>query len=87
MAPWARRTDTIQKAIVSALRQNGRYVVETFRLPEFVDIIVGYKGRWFLAELKAPKGKLTEAQEALLMHAPARVYVWRSAEEALRDTE
>lgn len=58
---YAARVDVNQTQIVSALRAAGAYVW-IIGLP--VDLLVGYKGRTFLVEIKdGPKKKLTKLQE------------------------
>jgi hypothetical protein len=58
---YASRIDKNQTEIVRVLRAAGAYVW-IIGLP--VDLLVGYKGRTFLVEIKdGPKKKLTKLQE------------------------
>ncbi len=58
----ARRDDN-EPEIIKALEKAGAYVVQVSAtgLP---DLCVGYQGRWFWMEVKAPKGKLRASQES-----------------------
>ena len=90
MAPYARRTDATQTSIVEALRAHGRLVIETFRSPGFVDLVVATgDGRWVLGDCKSPGGKLTPAQAGLMfaLGNQARICIWETPDEALADTE
>ena len=90
MAPYARRTDSTQRDIVAALRAGGRLVIETFRSPGFVDLVVATRdGRWVLGDCKSSGGKLTPAQAGLMfaLGSQARICIWETPDEALRDTE
>jgi hypothetical protein len=50
----AARVDANQAQIVSALRQVGASVLMTFQLKGCFDLLVGYRGRTFLMEIKDP---------------------------------
>ena len=58
---YAKRVDANQDAIVSALRAAGAYVW-IIGLP--VDLLVGYKGRTFLVEVKTDSKKRLTALQA-----------------------
>ena len=59
----ASRVDGNQKQIVGALRGIGASVLHVHQLKNCFDILVGYRGRTFLMELKASeKEKLTEGE-------------------------
>jgi hypothetical protein len=63
----ASRVDGNQPAIVSALRQVGASVLHTHQLKNCFDLLVGYRGRTFLMEVKDPAQppsarKLTEGE-------------------------
>lgn len=85
----AAKTDASQAVIVDALRAAGawvRYLREPF------DLLVGYRGRWFVMECKLPLGpkggdrsRLTPAQERDLEEIGTRARVWivRTPEDAL----
>ena len=87
MSRFARKADRNQPEIVQALRQVGAEVRHIHRLPKMLDVIVGYRGQLFWAELKCDNEPLTE-DERELIEAYKRVGVdlpvWRSTDEALR---
>ena len=63
----ASRIDANQPAIVAALRRIGASVLHLHQLKNCFDILVGYRGRTFLMEIKDPaqppsKRKLTEGE-------------------------
>ncbi len=69
----AARVDGNHSAIVKALRDIGASVADTSAVGDgFPDLVVGFRGRNFVVEVKDGKKppsarKLTEAQEAFLM--------------------
>ncbi len=59
----ASRVDANQKHIVSTLRQIGCSVLHVHQLKNCFDILVGYRGRTHLMEIKAtPKDTLTPGE-------------------------
>ena len=59
----ASRVDANQPAIVQALRAVGASVLHCHQLKNCFDILVGYRGRTFLMEIKATdKDKLTAGE-------------------------
>ncbi len=62
MPRTAARVDANQAAIVSALRQVGAYVLFTFQLKNCFDLLVGYRGRTFLMEVKDPAQPASKRQ-------------------------
>jgi hypothetical protein len=62
----ARRVDANHGALVLALRQCGWTVVDTHRLPNFVDAVVCRAGCLRLVEFKTLTGQLTCSQRRLL---------------------
>ena len=61
---WDARTDENQKGIVRDLRAVGISVQSLGRVGEGCpDLLLGYKGRDFLCEIKTSKGKLKANQE------------------------
>ena len=84
----AKRKDIVHNPIVRTLRDVGAEVKETYQHPKMLDVIVGYRGRIFWADLKTGNAKLTP-EEQELFDAFARVgvqlYIWRTADQALRD--
>lgn len=60
----AAKRDQNEPEIVAALRALGAFV---WLLDQPVDLLVGYRGRWHLLEVKRPKvGRLTEGQRELV---------------------
>ena len=62
------RRDRNERLLVDLLRKSGALVapVSGEGVP---DLLVGYRGRWLLLEVKGPKGKLTAPQ--ILFHGAA----------------
>lgn len=84
---YARRKDTNHNEIFDQLRQVGAVVKETYQFPAMLDGIVAFRGRIFWVDVKHKKASLTEAEEALIAdfaRAGVTLYVWRTADEALR---
>jgi hypothetical protein len=78
----ASRKDANHAEIVEALRTAGAYVWD-IELP--VDLLVGYKGKTVLMELKTPRGKWTDLQKAfMLLWTGGTVATVRDIEGALR---
>ena len=84
----AAKVDRNHVEIVEALRAVGCYVVSLASLGGGVPDLLVFKrssGLLRLLEVKAPKGKLTPAQEEVFPRLP--VWVVRSRDEALRAME
>lgn len=82
------RVDANQREIVDALRRAGRSVLPTHQLGRgFPDLIVGFRKRNFLIEIKTDKGKLTDDQKEIAEVYRGTILVVRTAEEAIRVTE
>ena len=82
--PRAKKTDTIQKDVVDALRKIGCAVEVTSGFGQgFPDLLVGLAGRLKMLEVKSRDGELTESQ--ITFHHKWFGYVWtvRSAEKAI----
>ncbi len=77
---YAKRRDANEPEIVKALRQIGASIK---RLDD-VDLLVGWRGKNFLLELKTENGKLEESQEFMVTNWRGQYDIVRSAEEALR---
>jgi hypothetical protein len=58
------RVDTNQPAVVKALRAIGCSILYTHQLKNCFDILVGYRGRTFLMEIKATEKDQLTAGEA-----------------------
>ena len=80
----AARTDANQSAIVAALRQRGASVEIIARLGEGLpDLLVGYRRRNLLMEVKVGRRKLTPAEAKWHAAWRGQVAVVRSEAEAL----
>jgi len=75
------RNDTNTDAIVEALGLVGATVA---RLGNPLDLLVGFRGRNYLLEVKTAKGKLRASQAAFLEAWDGQAAVVRSVEDALR---
>lgn len=84
---YARKKDTNHNPIVQTLRDVGAEVKETYQHPGMLDVIVGFRGKLYWADVKWQKGELTQAEQELI-DGFARVgvilYIWRTTDEALR---
>ena len=85
----AARVDDNQRRIVSALRQIGATVFVTSSLGGgFPDLVVGYRGKNFLLEIKdgekiPSKRRLTRDEEAFILSWNGSVDVVKSVDEAI----
>ena len=81
----AARVDANHAAIVAALRAIGAVVTDLSGNGKGVpDILVAFRGMFFLLEIKVAKGKLNELQTKwFAKHTDCRAYVVRSVEEAI----
>jgi len=81
----AAKVDTNQTEIVDALRAVGAVVTSIHRHGYGVpDILVSYRGVWYLMEIKTTTGKLTPAEnEFIERHHNATVNVVRYVDDAL----
>ena len=87
MRRYAARTDKNQQEIMDAYRDVGAWV---YYIDRPFDLLVGFRGRLYLVEVKNPKGKdkIGEEQHTemgkLKNLANVEVHVVRSVEDALR---
>ena len=82
----AAKVDSNQDAIVDAYRGLGCTVTSLAGLGRGVpDLLVGYRGKLSLVEVKTPKGKLRPMQEEFRKLWPVRVV--RSVEEVIQHVE
>ena len=77
----AARTDDNQPAIIEAMRAVGAKVYY-LKLP--LDLLVWFRGRYLLMEVKDPDGRLTKAQVEFIGSWPGEVHVVVTPQEALR---
>jgi hypothetical protein len=74
MLRTASRVDANQPAVVKALRAIGASVLHLHQIKNAFDILVGYRGRTFLMEIKASeKDKLTPGEAEFMA-------TWRGSE-------
>jgi len=79
-----RSVDKNHPDIVSELRARGFTVHDSHPLAKFVDIVVGYKGRKFLFEIKTDnKKKLTKDEKKFFDNCTGQVDVIYSAMDAM----
>ena len=82
----AAKVDSNQDAVVDAYRDLGCTVTSLAGLGRGVpDLLVGYRGKLSLVEVKTPKGKLRPMQEEFRKLWPVRVV--RSVEEVIQHVE
>lgn len=81
------RVDSNHVEIVKALRKAGRSVRSLAPIGGGVpDLLVGYKGKNFLLEVKTDKGDLTEDQVKFVSEWRGQSCIVRNAEEAIAVT-
>ena len=81
MTRYASRRDEAEKAIVAALRKAGALVM---RLNSPCDLLVGYRRRFYLGEVKNPRVKLrADQREQQALRRAWSIPVWRTPEDAL----
>ena len=80
----AKRTDPNQAEIMAALRKAGAHVTSLHTVGKGCpDLLVSYHGKWFVIEVKGPKGKRTPDQTKWSQEAKAPVWLARTSVEAL----
>jgi hypothetical protein len=85
---YASRIDANQTVIVEGLRDAGRSVVCTHTQKKgFPDLVVGYKGKNWLLEVKDARGKLTPEQVSFHSKWLGQINVVETLAEALALTE
>lgn len=80
------KPDGVSKDICATLRAAGCAVTQIKAASGQAgvpDLLVSFRGRWYVLELKTPKGKLSPAQQAWHTKQQAPVFVVRTPEEAL----
>lgn len=77
----AAKADKSQRSIVSALRGIGAYVTY---IKQPVDLLVGFKGRTLLLEVKEPGGFLTARQREFFATFRGEAYIVHGVEDALQ---
>ena len=83
MRQFSAKRDANEAAIVKSLEFIGATVTKLSQKGA-PDLLVRYRGVWFLVEVKAPGGKLTEAQKAFdNYHGGCAFIVAHTPEEAI----
>ena len=78
------RADSNQNEIVKELRKAGVSVIVLSQVGRACpDILVGWKGKNYLFEIKAPDGDLSDGQKKFFDNWQGRAYIIRSFEEAM----
>lgn len=81
----APRIDNTHKEIVKGLRGVGAGVTSMAPLGKgVVDLLVSFRQRWYVIEVKTPGGKLTDDECEWIQKQQAQVGVAYSLEDALR---
>ena len=84
MSSYQKRTDSNQDAIMSGLRQAGASVYSLAPVGHGVpDLLVGFRGKTYLLEVKGRKGRLTPAQHKFHDEWRGQIAVVRCLEDAL----
>ncbi len=79
-----KKVDKCQAEIVKSLRSCGLQVVITNMGDDYPDVMVGYKGKWILLELKNPKeSSLSRGQLQFIVDAKGPVGVATDFAEAM----
>lgn len=77
---YAKRRDANEPEIIKALEKIGCSILQV----DPVDLIVGYRGKNFLLEVKTVKGKLEPSQVVLLETWRGQYRIVRTPEEAIK---
>jgi len=77
---YAKRRDENEPEIVRALRDIGA----TIKRLDDIDLLVGWRGRNYLLEVKVEKGPLKRSQEDMVRTWRGQYEIVRSVDEALR---
>lgn len=78
------RLDNTQIQVVAALREAGAAVTSLASAGAGIpDLLVSYRGQWFLIECKSPGGRLTEKQRRWHGSQQAPIYVCQNGYDAL----
>ena len=76
----AARTDNNQHELVEALKKIG---ARCYYIKEPVDLIVGFRGRTLLLEVKGEGKRLTQAQDEFIKTWPGEIHVCHDITEAI----
>ena len=84
---YAAKKDRNHNPIVQTLRAVGAEVKETYQHPGMLDVIVGYRGRLYWADIKYGKEGLTPAEQELVAgfaRVGVTLHIWRTTDDALK---
>lgn len=82
------KVDANQSEIVRALRDMGAFVQSIANIGDGCpDLLVSFRGKWFVFEVKSPGGKLTPDEARWHNEARASVFVVFGAGEAIKILE
>lgn len=82
------KVDANHAEIVAALRGIGAHVQSIANIGDGCpDLLVSFRGKWFVFEVKSPGGKLTPDETKWHNAARASVFLAYSADEAIRVLE
>lgn len=76
----AARTDNNQHELVEALKKIG---ARCYYIKEPVDLVVGFRGRSILLEVKGEGKALTKAQQEFVESWPGEIHIVRTIDEAI----
>src|SRR3977135_1918743 len=76
----AARTDNNQHELIEALKKIG---ARCYYIKEPVDLVVGFRGRTLLLEVKGEGKQLTKAQEEFIKTWPGEIHVCHDITEAI----
>lgn len=76
----AARTDNNQHELVEALKKIG---ARCYYIKEPVDLVVGFRGRTILLEVKGDGKRLTKAQEEFIETWPGEIHIAHDIDEAI----
>ena len=77
---WDKRTDANERDIIRAMEKIGAKI---YRVAKPLDLLVTFRQRTLLMEVKTEDGKLTKVQEDFLAIWPGEVHIVRSIDEAI----
>ena len=77
---YDKRTDANESSIIQAMQKIGAHV---YRIAKPLDLLVTFRNRTLLMEVKTDKGKLTPVQEKFLATWPGEAHIVRTIDEAI----
>lgn len=83
MPHWARKKDENHDDVVDMLLRTGWSVLETYRAPKCVDLVIAKAGRTLIAEVKALGEPLTKDQAELFASWQGEKVILRTIDDVL----